>query len=629
MHALTAEQPPIDVVPPWDDAEADALIQELWALRRTMQADEVRLQAQGLHLGEGRLASAINLSHYLAMRRQDLRHLQERLARLGVSSLGRAETHVMANLDKVLGILHRLAGKPWSPLSQDEPTGFGSGRRLLERHARNLFGPLPQRRDVRIMVTLPSQAAHDPAWVDDLVAVGMDVARINCAHDHPAAWAAMAGAVRQAAAAAGRPVRVMMDVAGPKLRTGPIEAGPCVIRVKPERDAWGRVRAPAVFGLRPLGSDVPVPGAAVSLGVDPLWLADLAPGDPIGLDDARGAARTLTVVACGAAGAVVQAEQTLYLTPETVLHRLHRGGGTRCSTALGQIPPLPAALHLDRGDRLLVTARGLGRGASPAAPGRRARRARIACTLPEALPQVRVGHRVWFDDGRIGGVVRRCRATAIEVEITDVREGGDRLAADKGINLPDTELDLPALTPQDLEHLAVVARHADIVALSFAQSARDVALLQARLAELDAGHLGIVIKVETRRGFDRLPELLLAALSAPAAGVMIARGDLAVECGHERLAEVQEEILWACEAAHLPVVWATQVLESLAKTGRPSRAEITDAAMGGRAECVMLNKGPHILDAVRTLDDILVRMQQHQSKKRSLLRALSSWQARD
>ena len=106
---------------------------------------------------------------------------------------------------------------------------------------------------------------------------------------------------------------------------------------------------------------------------------------------------------------------------------------------------------------------------------------------------------------------------------------------------------------------------------------------------------------------------------------MIARGDLAVECGFERLAEVQEEILWVCEAAHMPVIWATQVLETLAKTGLPSRAEITDAAMGERAECVMLNKGPHILDAMRTLDDILRRMQAHQSKKRPLLRALKSW----
>ena len=112
------------------------------------------------------------------------------------------------------------------------------------------------------------------------------------------------------------------------------------------------------------------------------------------------------------------------------------------------------------------------------------------------------------------------------------------------------------------------------------------------------------------------------ACGSHSVGVMIARGDLAVECGYERLAEAQEEILWISEAAHVPVVWATQVLETLTKTGRPTRAEITDAAMGERAECVMLNKGPYVVEAVRTLDDILRRMEAHQDKKRSMLRKL-------
>ncbi|MDP1658250.1 MAG: pyruvate kinase, partial [Methylotenera sp.] len=139
---------------------------------------------------------------------------------------------------------------------------------------------------------------------------------------------------------------------------------------------------------------------------------------------------------------------------------------------------------------------------------------------------------------------------------------------------------------------------------------------------LNANQLGIVLKVETRAAFENLPELLFTLLRSPNVGVMIARGDLAVECGYERLAELQEEIMWLTEAAHLPLIWATQVLESLTKNGKPSRAEITDAAMGERAECVMLNKGPHILDAIQMLDDILQRMQGHQNKKSALLRRL-------
>ena len=127
-----------------------------------------------------------------------------------------------------------------------------------------------------------------------------------------------------------------------------------------------------------------------------------------------------------------------------------------------------------------------------------------------------------------------------------------------------------------------------VVSRDFTRMARatDIApTLQAALDRLQASQIGIVIKIETRIAFERLPGILLQALRGRRVGVMIARGDLAVECGWQRLAEVQEEILWVCEAAHIPVIWATQVLENLAKKGTPSRAEITDAAMGERAEC--------------------------------------------
>ena len=116
---------------------------------------------------------------------------------------------------------------------------------------------------------------------------------------------------------------------------------------------------------------------------------------------------------------------------------------------------------------------------------------------------------------------------------------------------------------------------------------------------------------------------MLTAMRRYPAAVMIARGDLAVECGWERLAELQEEILWLCEAAQIPVIWATQVLEGTAKKGLPSRAEISDAALAQRADCVMLNKGPHIIQAIDMLDNILRRMQGHQYKKTARLRKLS------
>jgi pyruvate kinase len=179
------------------------------------------------------------------------------------------------------------------------------------------------------------------------------------------------------------------------------------------------------------------------------------------------------------------------------------------------------------------------------------------------------------------------------------------------------------LTESDKGNLEFIAEHADAVGLSFVRAPEDILDLQRALQKYPERQLGIIVKIETVKAFKDLPRLLLATMRHYPAGVMIARGDLAVECGWERLAEIQEEILWLCEAAQVPVIWATQVLEQQTKKGQPSRAEITDAAMSQRADCVMLNKGPHILAAIRMLDDILRRMQSHQHKKTPKLRKLS------
>ena len=608
----------------WDSGICKVLIDELWALRGSMLDYESRLAPWFQDVDPAHAPSACNLAHYLALRRFDMRRLQERLAWVGVSSLGRAETHVLANLDKVLGILHRLVGRRWTPHTEDEPAGFQRGAALLQRHAEALFGTPPADRDVRIMVTLPSEAASDVGFVDALVQAGMDIARINCAHDSVEAWVAMAKHTRKAARAAGRPIRILMDLAGPKLRTGPIANAMAVLKLKPTRDCFGVVTDPVRVGLRPTGSPARVIGASEHIGVDPQWLTRLEAGDRIDLTDARSARRHLRVLERHEEGVLVDCDRTVYLTSHTELH-LHRQGDGAHDTRLSELPHRDEQLRLHRGEILRLMPKGVGHNTVRVGKAKRDASATIACTLPQVLGQVRKGEHIWFDDGRIGGVIRRVHAKGIDVEITVARQGGENLAADKGINLPDSRLDLPALTPKDIGDLEVVARHADLVGLSFAQSADDVRSLRQHLRRLGASDLGVVLKIETRRGFEHLPQILFAAMGCRAAGVMIARGDLAVECGFERMAEVQEEILWTCEAAHVPVVWATQVLESLAKTGLPSRAEITDAAMGGRAECVMLNKGPHILEAVHALDDILRRMQSHQSKKRSLLRALKSW----
>lgn len=606
----------------WDTQDCQPLIDELWSLRTSMLGLESRLAPLIDVVDPEFRPSARNLAHYLSLRQGDRRPLQESLARIGTSSLGRAESNVLANLDKVLGILHRLQGLPWQARSAEEPVGIKRSRRLLERHTAALLGEPPAGRTVRIMVTLPSEAASDYVLTRQLVAAGMDVARINCAHDGPKQWKAMARHVRRAAKASERPVRILMDLGGPKLRTDHLPPTLSALKLRPLRDDLGNVLVPARLGLYPVDRPTQVTGANVSIGVETDWLAGLQPGDTLRLTDTRGARRVFHVLACDAEGVLIESAQTSYLSSATRIGHPRRGKRV-CVTQIFDLPVQAGTLLLSHGDTLHLTRRKVGAGETV----RHARE--IGCTLPEIFGQVSIGERIWFDDGRIGGIIRHVAPDRLEVEITQARAGGEKLAGDKGINLPDSQLELPALTDKDIEDLETVARIADMVGLSFAQRASDVNALRHHLQRLKAGHLGVILKIETRRGFENLPELLYAAMAGKAAGIMIARGDLAVECGYERLAEVQEEILWLAEAAHLPVIWATQVLESMAKTGLPSRAEITDAAMGERAECVMLNKGPHITDAIRTLDDILRRMQDHQSKKRPLLRALSSWEIGD
>lgn len=195
--------------------------------------------------------------------------------------------------------------------------------------------------------------------------------------------------------------------------------------------------------------------------------------------------------------------------------------------------------------------------------------------------------------------------------------------SEKGLNFPDTELDLPALTEKDLHDLDFIVEHADFIGYSFVQSAGDIEQLSKALKKRKATKLGIVAKIETKKGLQNLPEIIVRGAGNHAFGVMIARGDLAIETGYEQLAETQEEIMWLCESAHIPVIWATQVLEGLVKQNVLTRAEMTDAAMAVRAECIMLNKGPFVLDAIDVLDHVVARMQSHQRKKNSLMRTLN------
>ncbi|WP_291864635.1 pyruvate kinase [Accumulibacter sp.] len=567
-------------------------------------------------------ASARNLAHYLAVRRVDIRILQRELGRLGLSSLGRMEAHVMASLDNVADVLCLLRKSAVPDRVQAvRPIRFHEGDQVLARHAHAILGPLHSDRKTRIMVTMPSEAAADPSFVSNLLAQGMDIMRINCAHDSADVWGRMVDQLRQAERKLGRSCKVCCDLAGPKLRTGAVESSPGVVKWRPQRNALGQTIAPALVRFV---NEVPDDAfAGTTVPVQGKLLARVRGGDFIALHDARGRARTLEVIAVSADACLCQGVRTAYVVEGTRLS-VRRKARTVAKATVGPLPPTPQALLLKPGDVLEVV-RGeiLGRPATYDDDGKLVEAACIACSLDEAFISVREGERIFFDDGKIAGKIRRVTPERFSVDVTYAAGGAAKLQGEKGINLPDTDLKLLALGANDLADLAFVVRHADMVAMSFVQRPQDIEDLLLALDRFDANHLGMVLKIETTKAFSRLPSLLFAAMRHPNVAVMVARGDLGVELGFERLSEVQEEILWLCEAAHVPVIWATQVLESLAKGGMPSRAEVTDAAMGTRAECVMLNKGPYIMQTLRFLCDVLKRMEMHHEKKTAMLRRLS------
>jgi pyruvate kinase len=247
----------------------------------------------------------------------------------------------------------------------------------------------------------------------------------------------------------------------------------------------------------------------------------------------------------------------------------------------------------------------------------------ISVREPGIIENLKKNDRVFIDDGIIRGVIEKIKSNKAAMRILKIGGGKSSIKEDKGINFPDTKLSFPSLTDFDKQSLPFICEHADLVGYSFVNTPADLEVLQESIKNQSSNIPAIILKIETPEAVKNLPGLLFQGMTQKVFGVMIARGDLAVEIGFERLGEVQEEILWICEASHAPVVWATQVLETLNKSGIATRSEITDAAHAATAECVMINKGDHTIEVIETLQDILQRIGGHHIKKRFTFRPLS------
>lgn len=256
-----------------------------------------------------------------------------------------------------------------------------------------------------------------------------------------------------------------------------------------------------------------------------------------------------------------------------------------------------ASVRLERGARFIVT--------SQQVPGT----ADCVSTSYRDLPaDVDVGKRLYLQDGQITLLVVGKSAEDIE---TTVEVGGD-LRPSQGINYPEGSLNITSVTPRDFEFLAFGLDHGvDYVAISFVRSAEDVARVKAFIAERGQ-RVPVIAKIEKHEALAELDSIIAAA-----DGIMVARGDLGIEVPIETVPIIQKEIIAKCNRASKPVVTATQMLESMIASSRPTRAEATDVANAilDGTDAVMLSAetalGAYPTEAVRTMARIAREVERH------------------
>ena len=200
--------------------------------------------------------SALNLVHYLGFRSFDIDDLQDQLREFGLPSLSNMEAHIMKSLLSINTILNFMLENPVTE-KRKGIISVKKSKKILNTNTKLLFGYKSRKRRTRIMVTLPGTAGDDYPFVSRMINLGMNSARINCAHDNPETWHKMIHNVRTASVRLSKNCKVMMDLGGPKLRTGQMQPGPKIIHIKPERDVTGRVTDPAKIWLTP--ADMPPP----------------------------------------------------------------------------------------------------------------------------------------------------------------------------------------------------------------------------------------------------------------------------------------------------------------------------------------------------------------------------------
>lgn len=571
------------------------------------------------------LASAKNLTHYLALQGLDIQQLKDELFSVGLLNLESINSYILASINAGILLMENLVskdprskditcymeGRGYSIVQESENLGeftINTMKKRASSHAAALFGPSQGKKTVHIMVTVGREAISNEILLTNLLKAGANVIRINCAHDGPNVWSEIIRIAKYSSQLLEKPCRILMDLAGPKLRTGLLMTDQNMMKISPKKDDKGEIIFPAQVWLCCPGSSPPADlSAGTIICVEQKFLDKLKAGNVIRFVDVRGKKRSLKLPRKSSlitdSGYMVECSRTAYIGLDTKLHVRKKNKKPLIGQVLN-MPTVEQSIMLKVGDLIIISrdyCLSMGELISTTFVS-----TRITCSSDQLFDCVKPGEPIAFDDGKIWGEIREKNIGGITVLITHAIPNGSKLESGKSINIPESEVLIKGLTSKDLEDLDFVAANADMVGISFIRDVSDVVRVQNELEKRMLQKLGIVLKIETREAFEKLPLLLFQAMqSSNPLGVMIARGDLMVECGWDKMAHIQEEILSICNAAQVPVIWATRVLESLIKYGIPTRAEITDVVSGTRANCVMLNKGEHIVEAVSALDSIL------------------------
>lgn len=558
------------------------------------------------------LHSCMNMQDFLSLKKFDLTMLQKALVDIGFSSLEWSHFYLIYTIEKQLQVLGNILG--YSPIQiskepspQDVYASMQQRSRFLKSH---------ESCENSVMVTLPSEAAEDPAFIQGLAARNIDIVRINTAHDSLPQWKKMAQIVKRINQTVRQenPISIYVDLAGPKIRTGEIQQVTVPLKIRPNEHSM------LLLTTKKLQESTLPNNICNQCIVVEHWFNKRRKGEKVLLTHPELKNRKLHIKKIDEKGIWLDFDKKLIIDQES---RFEIQDNKKDQTPIYNLSQIEQEIRVFIGNYIWLRSdcSAIGHLLEEGTVAK----AEIACSSEEIFDFIEIEAPLYIDDGKIGLRVTEKTDYGVLCRVEHAKPNGSVLKGEKGINFPETNLDIGAVTHLDKQNLRAVIGFADIIGISFTQKASDVAEVKSILQENNKELTGLVAKIETKKGVQRLPFILMELFSWQNSCVMIARGDLAIEVGFENLPRIQEEILELCEAAHTPVIYATQIMENMMKKNLPSRAEIIDASMAQRADCIMLNKGLFAVETIDMLGKILNSVRPIFFKARHLLPISEEW----